>query len=202
MTVSPSGSATTRAPAVASRTVDLTEEARYVVRERRAPTLVGFGFAGGFVAIGLFELVVLRFAFPQPPPIVAALLVVLGVALAVLTVRSGLANPAVEMRIDPTGLTFSRRWGRDISLAWTDPSFDFEFQDLAPDPASTPEEKRHVFFTGSGPVYGSISRIDCGPLLDDARAHGLSVRMRNDELRSRRTRHKVRRVRIGPSSAD
>jgi hypothetical protein len=184
------------------RTIGLQDEARHIVRERLAPLSAGVGLGTAFVIIGAYELVALRSSFPSADTLVAGLVVVIGISLWVLTVRASLVNPVVRVRIDGEGLLLSRRWGREIRLAWSDPEFEVEFQDLAPDRESTPEQKQHIFFTTSGPCYGSFSRTDVGPLLDAARNHGLAVRMWHDTPGGGRAPRKIRRVRISPSSSD
>ena len=160
------------------------------------PTGVGLGFGLTFVGVGFYEVSVYAGYFPSPNAIIAVLLVGLGVGLSVLSLRSGLVNPVVRLKGDDAGLHFSRRWGREVSLGWSDPGFEIEVDDLAPDPESSPEDKRHLYFAATGSVYGNLAPAFGGPLLDAARAHGLGVRMSSTQLRTLGTRHKIRRIRI------
>lgn len=180
--------------------LDLGAEARRFVRRRLRFTSVGLVLGTAFVAIGGYEILAMATSQLTPNTFVAGLVLVLGVTLIVLGLRSGLLNPAVALREDGNGLRFERRWGAPIVLAWTDPAFELEIEDLAPDTASSPEEKRHLFFSAPGPVYGTLALSGMGPLLDVARANGLEVQMRTDEVRTGRVRHRIRQIRITPST--
>ncbi len=186
-------------PAPSELTLDLTAEARQFVRKRLVTAGLGAGFGVVFVGIGGTEIATRAAPFPGSASVVALLLIALGVGLAVLSLNSGLLNPARRLEANSRGMTVTRRWGAPVAVEWTDPAFDLEVEDLTADPATSPEEKRHLFFSGPGPVYGSLASSSLGPLLDAVRAHGLSVKMRTVEVRSGLTRHRIRRLRIARS---
>ncbi len=183
-------------PAPAELTLDLTAEARQFVRKRLVTAGLGAGFGVVFVAIGSIEIATLGRPFFGSASVVALLLIALGIGLVVLSLNSGLLNPATSLEANSRGIALSRRWGPPISVEWTDSTFDLEVEDLTADPATSPEEKRHLFFSGPGPVYGSLASSSLGPVLDVVRAHGLTVRMRTADVRSGLTRHRIRRLRI------
>ena len=177
-------------------TLDLSAEARQFVRKRLVTAGLGAGFGVVFVGIGSVEVTSLGGSFPGPASVVALLLIALGIGLIVLSLNSGLLNPARRLEANSRGVTITRRWGRPVAVEWTDPAFYLEVEDLTADPATSPEEKRHLFFSGPGPAYGSLASSSLGPVLDAVRAHGLSVRMRTADVRSGLTRHRIRRLRI------
>ena len=177
-------------------TLDLSAEARQFVRKRLVTAGLGAGFGVVFVGIGSVEIANLGGSFPGPASVVALLLIALGIGLVVLSLNSGLLNPARRLEANSRGVTITRRWGRPVAVEWTDPAFYLEVEDLTADPATSPEEKRHLFFSGPGPAYGSLASSSLGPVLDAVRAHGLSVRMRTADVRSGLTRHRIRRLRI------
>ena len=128
--------------------------------------------------------------------IIGALLLGLGVALVVLTLRNGLINPVLSLHADPEGVTYDRRWWGPARHKWSRPGLFLVVEDLAPDTVSSPEEKQHLFFTGPGAVYGSLPPHEIGPVLDVARENGLSVSMKIVEQRTGQVVHRVRRIRI------
>ncbi len=176
--------------------LDLGSEAQQFFRRRIGVAATGIAIGVTFIGIGAYLLTVLWRARATPELVVAALLVVLGSALVVLSLRNGLVNPTVSIRADARGLLFTRRWQRPVLRTWGAPGLFLQVEDLGPDPTSSPEEKQHLFFMGPGPVYGTLSPSDLGPLLDVVRARELTVQMKVIEQRTGRTVHQVRRVRI------
>ncbi len=165
-------------------------------------TGVGLGFGAVFVGVGSYELSTNGLQAPVIDLVVAGLLIVLGLLLATLSLRAGLLDPIVRIQLDGSGVRLQRRWrNAEVLFPWKDPALDLELEDPAPDPAVPPENKRHVFFTVSSSLYGSLDRAQCGPLFDAARAHGLRVRMWNDRFRAGRQDRVVRRIRISSSDA-
>lgn len=195
----PAGAAVPPAPAALD--LDLTEGAGALVGQRRLPTTVGLALGGAFVAVGLFELAILPHPGVTAELVIAGLLVALGAALLVLSVRSGFLNPVVRLHADPGAVRFERRHGPPRHLKTAHPTFAIDLEDLSPDPASRPEEKAFVFFAAPGPVYGNLPPDAVGALLDWARGSGLSIRMRTRTLAGR-TPHRVRRIRIRPAGGD
>ena len=193
------GGETTDAPSPAppGGVIDLHDEARYFARGHLWPTILGVALGASFVVIGAYELDLLGLHTLGATAVVAALLVVLGISLATLTIRADMSNPVVSLRLDEEGLAFSRRRGGTVGMAWSDPRFEVEVQDLAPDPGVGVEERDHLFFTTPLRVYGSFGRANLGPVLDAAQLHGLSVRIWTERVKLGRGTHKVRRVRIG-----
>jgi hypothetical protein len=176
--------------------LDLASEARVFFRQRIGIIAVGLGLGSAFIGIGLYEFLLFAASLAPVDVVVSALLIVLGGTIILLSLRSGLLNPVRGLKGDSTGLTLARRWRGPAHWQWSDPSLTLEVEDLTPDPASNPEEKRHMFFSGPGPVYGSLAPSQLGPLLDAVRARGLAVRIANREVRSGRTYHQIRRIRI------
>ncbi len=199
MTLQVVGAETANAPSpvLPKGDIDLRDEARYFARGHLWPTILGIALGAGFVVIGGYELDLLGLHTPGATAVVAALLVVLGISLGTLTLRADMSNPGVRLRLDEEGLVFSRRRGGTIRMAWSDPRFEVEVQDLAPDTGVGVEERDHLFFTTPLYVYGSLGRADMGPVLDAAQLHGLSVRIWTERVKLGREMHKVRRVRIG-----
>ena len=129
--------------------------------------------------------------------VVAAFLLALGGSIGWFAYRGGLRDPVARIEIGDDAVTFVKASARTVRLAWLDPKWDLEIQDPAPDPSARPEAKQHLFFTGVGPVYGTLSRSDVGPILDATREHGLSVTVR-ELTTGRRGEHIIRRIRIRP----
>jgi hypothetical protein len=180
-----------------SRTINLEAEAKYVARQRRTPTVVGLTLGAVFLIIGGYELGVLRGQLPFLDSVIAALLIVLGASIALVTLRGGLLNPVTSLWVDRDGLLFSRRWGPDVPLDWDDPEFYLDLQDPAPDPLTPAEDKQHLFFTSARGAYGSLPRAEVGPLLDTIQARDLTVRMVLETEGSGRARRRLRRVKVG-----
>ncbi len=176
--------------------IDLRGESRKFLRTRSGIIAIGLGLGSAFVGIGIYGLAVAYGSGVAIDLVVSLLLGLLGVSLIVLSLRNGLLNPAIGLRGEDGSFTIERRWRGNVRWRWSDPKFALEFEDLTPDPASSPEERRHMFFTGPGPVYGSLPPAELGPLLDQARAHGLVVRVKSSEVQTGRTYHRIRRVRI------
>jgi len=192
----------TAGPVAAGLELDLGAEADRFFRERMAVAGTGFGVGTVFVGLGAYALGLFARRGLSPELLVAALLMVLGVAVIILCFQSGLINPVRAIRADATGLTYVRRWRGTVRRSWTAPGVLLEVDDLGPDPMTPPEGKLHLFFAGPGPVYGNLARTDLGPLLDAVRARGLEVRMKEIEGRSGRTQHRIRRIRISRPAAD
>ena len=176
--------------------IDLRDEAHRFFRQRVVITGVGVGF--GFIIIGLggYILAVNASSSIASALLVGGLLLVLGVMLTLTSVRSGLINPALELRGDDAGLTFTRRWHGATTMKWRDPGLLLLIEDLGPDPRTRAEEKRHLFFSGSGRVYGTLPSSEIGPLLDVVRSRGLDVRVTPDAVRLGFTRRQIRRITI------
>jgi hypothetical protein len=184
-------------PVSAPLALDLRLEGQRLVRRRLVPTGLGVGFGIVFIGVGGYEINQLATAPLSPNLLVAALVLVLGVALIVLSVRAGLLNPVLVIQGDSAGLRLLRRYGGVLLFPWSEPGYAMEVEDLSPDPSSTPEEKRHLFFTASGATYGSLTAGALGLLLDCVRSHGLTVKMSDDRFRTGRESHQIRRIRIG-----
>lgn len=179
----------------APRTLDLTDEARRILTEHRRNVLLGFAIGIVFGAVGVGELVYLGVAAFNADSLIAIILLVLGGSIAWLSYRGGLRDPVVRIHFDEARATFTRHSGQGFAISWSDPRWDLEIDDPAPDPAAPAEAKGHLFFTGVGPVYGTLRRTQIGPILDAARGHGLRVTIREVTVGGRR-RLRVRRIRI------
>lgn len=185
-------------PAAPFRTIDLSGEARRIVEEQRRTSYLGLGIGGVFVVVGGVELARLLGGTLGPGTVIAILLIVLGGSLGYLSLRGGLWDPVARIDLAEQRVTFARRSGRETRVAWSDPRWELVIHDLAPDPEVSAIEKSHLFFFGPRSTYGSLGRADVGPLLDEARAHGLTVTVKNEVLGTRR-RHTVRKLRIVPA---
>lgn len=179
------------------QTLDLSEEAARIFRNRRSSALLGLGIGAVFAAIGAVELVLLGIAAFSANTVIAAFLVVLGGSIAWFSYRGGLWDPVARIDLAEEAATFSKRSGRSVRIAWSDPAWDLEIRDPALDPSIRPEEKDHLFFVGAAGVYGTLSRSHLGPILDATRARGLSVTIREVAV-GRRKEHTVRQIRIRP----
>lgn len=159
---------------------------------------MGLAIGSVFVAIGAVELVLLSLAGTfGGDTLVAVFLAVLGASIIWFTYRGGLRDPVARITLGDDAATFARRSGSSVRLPWLDPRWDLEIEDPAPDPTVRAEAKQHLYFSGAGAVYGTLTRSDVGPILDAAREHGLSVTIRRVTIRKRGT-HVVRRIRIQP----
>ncbi len=181
-----------------TRVIDLTREAAIGYRYQRRTFLMGTAIGSAFVAIGVVEFFVLSTGGTVGGNLlIAAFLAVLGGSIIWFTYRGGLRDPVARITLGEDSATFLRRSGSSVRLPWLDPRWDFEIEDPAPDPNLRAEAKQHLFFTGVGAVYGTLTRSDVGPILDAAREHGLLVTVREVTTRKRGT-HVVRRIRIRP----
>lgn len=176
--------------------VDLRGEARHFLRGRMPIAGTGIGVGVAFVGIGGYALGRLARSGVSAEFIIGVLLLGLGVALVVLTLRNGLVNPVLSLHADPEGVTYVRRWWAPVRRKWSRAGLFLLVEDLAPDTVSSPEEKQHLFFTGPNAVYGSLSAQELGPILDAARENGLSIGMKIVEQRTGQVVHRVRRIRI------
>ena len=180
------------------RVIDLTREAAISYRYQRRTFWIGLAIGSVFAAIGIGELALLTLAGTfGGDTLVATFLIVLGASIIWFTYRGGLRDPVARITLGEDVATFARRSGSTVRLPWLDPRWDLEIEDPAPDPNVRAEAKQHLFFTGVGAVYGTLTRSDVGPILDAAREHGLSVTVREVTIRKRGT-HVVRRIRIRP----
>ncbi len=180
--------------------LDLREEARRFVRERTPVTLTGIVLGVAFLGVGGYLIGPLVRAGAVPGEVLSVLLLVLGVGLIVLSLRTGLINPVTSVLADRRGLTYTWRWGSPFLRRWSDPGLLLVLDDLGPDPRSTEEQKRHVYFGGPRSVYGLLPVASIGPLLDVARGHGLSIRMGVEVERRGRNERRIRRIRIAQAS--
>ena len=176
--------------------IDLRDESHRFFRQRAVVTGVGVGFGTVIIGLGGYSVEINAGAGIASALLVGGLLIVLGVMLTLTSVRSGLINPATALRADDTGLTFTRRWRGTAAIRWTDLDLVLLIEDLGPDPRTSAEEKRHMFFSGSGRVYGTLPSSEIGPLLDVVRSRGLSVRVAPDAVRLGLTRRQIRRITI------
>jgi len=176
--------------------LDLHAEAHRFFRQRAVVTGVGVGFGIVIIGVGGYSVAIHAGAGIASALLVGGLLIVLGVMLTLTSARSGLINPAVEFRADDEGLTFARRWHGPVTMRWADLGLVLLIEDLGPDPRTRAEEKRHMFFSGSGRVYGTLPSSAIGPLLDVVRSRGLNVRVVPDSVRLGLTRRQIRRITI------
>ena len=176
--------------------VDLRGEARHFLRGRIPIAGTGMGVGIVFMGIGGYALGRLARTGVSAEFIIGALLLGLGVALVVLTLRNSLVNPVLSLHADPEGVTYFRRWWGPVRRKWSQPGLFLLVEDLAPDTVSSAEEKQHLFFTGPRAVYGDLPTRELGPILDAARESGLSISMKIVEQRTGQVVHRVRRIRI------
>ncbi len=178
--------------------LDLRDEARQFFRRRIRVAGTGLVLGLAFVGVGTFEVGAHATSGFSPEYLIALLLVVLGLAVIVVSLRSGLLNPVTRLRGNASGVTFERRWGRPLSWAWKNPEFRLDIDDRTLDPVGSAESHQHLFFEGPSPIYGNLTPTTVGPLLDTARTYGAPVSMKQLEQRERGQVHLVRRIRIRP----
>jgi hypothetical protein len=179
--------------------LDLRDVADQFFRRRIRVAAIGFILGIAFIAIGIFGAGVLAPRGFSPSYLIALLLVILGLGVIYVSVRSGLLNPVTRVRGKASGVTFERRWGRPMSWTWRDPDFRFDIDDRTSDPVGSTEAHQLFFFEGPEPIYGNLTAATIGPLLDTARAYGATVSMKQLEQRERGKIHLVRRIRIRPA---
>ncbi|HXW67398.1 MAG TPA: hypothetical protein VEL82_05945 [Thermoplasmata archaeon] len=176
--------------------LDLGEEARAFLRTRIPVTATGLGIGSAFIGIGGYLVGPLARTGPLADEVLAILLIVLGIGLILLSLRTGLINPVIALRADARGFTYQYRWGAPTTRRWSRVGLVLVLDDLGADPRSTAEARRHVFFAGPGSVYGNLPAQSVGPLLDLVRGHDLSVAMHEVDERRGRAVHRIRRIRI------
>jgi hypothetical protein len=179
--------------------LDLREEAHQFFRRRIRVAGIGLILGIAFIGIGTFEAGLLAPKGFSADYLIALLLVILGLGLIYVSLRSGLLNPVTRVKGNASGVTFERRWGRTLSWKWKDPEFRLDIDDRTSDPVGSPESHQHFFFEGPGPIYGNLTPETIGPLLDTARAYGAPISMKQLEQRERGQIHLVRRIRIRPT---
>lgn len=182
--------------------LDLSAEASRFLRTRRSLAIAGVGTGLVFLGIGTYAVLRLAKSGLSAEFVIGVLLLGLGAVLAVVTLRNGLLNPVTSLRLDAEGITYVRRWWGPVRRKWSRPGLLLVVEDLGPDTISSPEEKEHLFFTGPGPVYGSLPVGRLGPFLDRIRDNGLSVSMRTVQQATGQVVHRVRRIRIVQGVAD
>jgi hypothetical protein len=132
---------------------------------------------------------------------IALLLIVLGVAVAYVSLRSGLINPVTEIRGNAAGITFERRWGRSLTWNWKDAAFRLDIDDRSADPTADENARGQLFFEGPTNIYGNLTPASLDPLLDTARTYGAVVSAKQLEQRERGGIRLVRRIRVRPPPA-
>lgn len=192
----PAPSESSRSPAKCN--LNLQGEAQHFFRQRIRVAGIGIVLGVAFVGIGTIEVYRLATSSFTPEYLIALLLEVLGIALIVVCLYSGLLNPVTRIRANASGVTFERRWGKSLTWGWKDPYFRLDIDDRALDPEGSDESRQHLFFEGPGMIYGSLTPATLGPLLDTARAFGAPVTEKQLEQRERGRVHLVRRIRIRP----
>ncbi len=199
----PDGLASAGSPSAEPVTdLDLSAEAARFLRSRRNLAFAGVGIGVAFLAIGGYALVRLARSGISAEFVIGILLVGLGAVLVIVTLRNGLLNPVTSFRLDAEGITYVRRWWGPVRRKWSRPGLLLVVEDLGPDTVSSSEEKQHLFFTGPGPVYGSLPVARLGPFLDQVRDNGLSVSMTTVQQATGQVVHRVRRIRIVQGVAD
>jgi len=179
--------------------LDLTGEADRFLRRRRRVVVPGAGLAVAFFAVGAYGLSEAARSGGAAGWGVSFLLVAFGAAVLGLTLRSGMINPAHAVRLDARQLTWERRWGAPVRRGWSRPGLIVQIDDLAPDPGSDAEAKRHAFFSAPDGLYGQISTPDLARLLDFARLRGARSRAEEIDATVAGVAHRVRRIRLeGP----
>jgi hypothetical protein len=178
--------------------LDLREPAAQFYRRRIRVTATGLVLGLAFIGVGVYEVGVLASRGPSLTYAVAFLLVILGVAVAFVSLNSGLINPVRAIRGTSTEISFERRRGRALAWRWKDPAFRLDVDDRSVDPDYRPGGEPPIYFEGPSPVYGSLTSASLRTLMDAARAQGALVTERVREDRSRRGTSRVRRVAIRP----
>jgi hypothetical protein len=178
--------------------LDLTEEAAQLFRRRIRVTVSGLVIGLAFIGVGVYEVGVLAPRGPSLTYAVAFLLLILGIAVAFVSLNSGLINPVRAIRGTSTEISFERRRGRTLAWRWTDPAFRLDVDDRSVDPDYRPGGEPPIYFEGPSPVYGSLTSTGLRRLTDAARAQGALVTERVREDRTRRGTSRVRRVAIRP----
>lgn len=190
--------ATKRSPLTSRFKIDLTDEARRFFRKRMRVAGTGLILGLAFMAVGAFEVGVLVSRGPSLAYAVAFLLIVLGAAVAFVSLNSGLINPVTSIQGNANGIVFDRRWGRPTLWKWTDADFRLDIDDRSIDPMASEGDRRRLFFEGPGGTYGNLTSASVGPLLDTARTYGAVVSMKQLEQHDRGGVRLVRRIRIRP----
>jgi len=188
-------------PLVSRVKIDLTDEAHRFFRQRIRVVAVGVVLGCVFMGVGGFEVGVLYAGGPSVDYAIALLLIILGAAVAYVSLRSGLINPVTQIRGNSDGITFERRWGRPLSWTWKDAAFRLDIDDRSADPTADEGARNRLFFEGPSNVYGNLTPASLDPLLDTARTFGAVVSTKPLEQRDRRGIHMVRRIRVRPSPA-
>jgi hypothetical protein len=176
--------------------LDLRDEARTFARSRWSVVATGIALGGAFLILGSYFVIRLGSSGFTPELLAGGLLGLLGLGLIILSLARGLVNPVRAIRADPGGLVVQRQWGSAVSVEWSRDGLVLTVDDRTPDPASTPEEKRVLFFSGPGPFYGLLPRTSLDPLTRVARSYGASIRSAVVDERTGRTVHRIRRTQI------
>ena len=185
-------------PLVSRVKIDLTDEAHRLVRQRIRVVATGVILGSVFMGVGGYEVGALYAGGPSVDYAIALLLIVLGGAVAYVSLRSGLINPVTEIRGNAQGITFERRWGRPLSWDWKDARFRLDIDDRSVDPSAVDDARGRLFFEGPSSIYGNLTPASLDPLLDIARTYGDVVTTKQLEQRDRAGIHLVRRIRVGP----
>lgn len=185
-------------PLVSRFKIDLTDEAGRLARRRLRVVATGVVLGVVFITIGIVEVGVLAPHGATISYAIALLLVVLGVAVAFVSVNSGLINPVTSLRGNATGITFERRWGGARSWSWSDPDLRIDIDDRTADPTAGDEARQELFFEGPAGLYGALTPTSLSPLLDTARTYGAAVSTKQLEEGARGRVHLVKRIRVRP----
>jgi len=186
----------TGGPIVSRFKIDLSEEAHRFVRQRFRVAGTGLVLGLAFIAVGIYGVSVLVSSGVTASYAIALLLIILGGAIAYVSVSSGLINPVTAVRGNASGITFERRWGGARSWGWKDPGLRIDIDDRSADPTANEEARGRLFFEAPRGVYGNLTRASIEPLLDTARTYGAVVSTKQLEQRDRGAFRLVRRIRI------
>ena len=188
-------------PLVSRVKIDLRDEARQQFRQKIRVVATGVVLGAVFMGVGGYEVGVLYSAGPSVDYAIALLLIILGAAVAYVSLRSGLINPVTEIRGNAQEITFERRWGRPLSWEWKDARFRLDIDDRSIDPSADEATRSRLFFEGPANIYGHLSPGSLDPLLDIARTYGDVVTTKQLEQRDRGGIHLVRRIRVRPPAS-
>ncbi len=186
-------------PATDPVDLDLEDEARWFLRRQYRAAIVGFGLSVALIGVGGYALLQLPHANFVAGLIVAALLLLLGAGILLLTLRYGLLNPVRSIRLDPRGISYARRRRGTARRAWTKDGLILEADDVGTDASAGRPVTPHLLFSAPGSVYGSLSAADLGRIIDYARLRGASVGSRTVEIDRGKAGRRLRRVQLlGP----